>query len=146
MHFTSTLLWLILAVVLAALEISTTALVCIWFVIGSLFAFAVSFITDNFLIQAAVFIAVSGVSLALTRPLAAKFLLPTPQRTNSDMLIGKTGEVVEPIGENSKGRVKIDGLTWLAESETPLPIGTKCVIERIVGATLVVSAKTTVKQ
>ena len=141
-----TIMWLVLAAVLAIAEMSTTALICIWFVIGSIFAFAVSFITKSFAIQLGIFALVSGVSLILTRPIAAKLLTPKPVSTNTDMLIGKTCEVTEPIGENFKGRVKIDGLTWLAQSDAPVAVGTKCVVQKIVGATLIVKEKTLVSQ
>lgn len=55
-----TYIWLILAVVLAIIEINTATLVCIWFIIGSLFAFGVSFITQNILLQLLVFSAEIG--------------------------------------------------------------------------------------
>ena len=72
--FNFTFLWLILAVVLAIIELCTTTLVSIWFVVGSLFAFGTSFITDSWLIQVSVFLIVSGVCLLISRPLADKWL------------------------------------------------------------------------
>ena len=69
-----TYIWLAMAVALGLVEIFTTALVCIWFVIGSLFAFGVSFITDSVILQLLVFVVVSGISLAFTRPMVAKYL------------------------------------------------------------------------
>ena len=71
-EFSSTYYWLILAVVLAVVEINTSTLVCIWFVVGSAFAFATSFLTDSVAVQMMVFSLVSGICLAVTRPLAKK--------------------------------------------------------------------------
>lgn len=134
-----TYLWLIAAVLLAILEISTTALVCIWFVIGALAAFAVSFITDSLMAQLVVFAIVSGLSLALTRPLAIKHLAKSTVPTNTDMLIGKTCVVTEDITPGSKGRVTVDGLSWMAQSDIPLKKGDQATIEKITGVTLSVS-------
>ena len=132
----STYVWLILAVCLAVLEANTATLVCIWFVMGSVFAFAASFITESIAAQLVVFSLVSGVSLAVTRPLAKKILGRKPVPTNMDMLIGKTCVVTENITPDSKGRVKIDGLTWAATCAQPVAIGEHVTIRAITGATL----------
>ena len=138
----STYVWLILAVGLAILEVNTSTLVCIWFVVGSLFAFATSFITDSIITQLVVFSLVSGIALAVTRPLAKKILGRRPVPTNMDMLIGKICVVTEDIHPDSKGRVKVDGLMWSASSDELLKKGTHVKIRRITGATLeVVSAE-----
>lgn len=134
----STYFWLILAVGLAVLEACTSTLVCIWFVAGSLLAFFTSIITDSIVIQMLVFSFASGVSLAVTRPLAKKILSKKTTPTNADMLIGKTCIVTEDIIPGSKGRVTVDGLGWMAESGIRLEKGEKAEIKEIRGATLVV--------
>ena len=132
----STYIWLAVEIALALLEIATTSLVSIWFVVGSLFAFAASFITDSFIAQLVVFSIVSGVALAVTRPLAKKVLGRRPVPTNMDMLIGKICVVTEDIHPDSKGRVKVDGLLWAASSDELLKKGDHAKIRRITGATL----------
>lgn len=134
--FDFTYLWLVLAIVLAIVEINTTALVCLWFVIGSIFAFATGFLTDNFFIQLAVFVITSGLRLAFTRPLAQKVFNRHRTPTNFDMLIGKTRTVVADILPGQKGRVEVDGLSWLAQSDLPAGLGDKVLIKAINGATL----------
>ena len=138
-EISSTYVWLAMAVVLTIMEISTTTLRCIWFVMGSLFAFAASFITDSIMAQLVVFIAVTGVCLAVTRPLAKKHLVPKTVPTNADMLIGKTCVVTEDILPGAKGRVAADGLSWLAQSDAPLKKGDQAQILAITGVTLTVS-------
>lgn len=137
-----TYIWLAIAVILAILEISTTSLVSIWFVIGSLFAFGVSYITDNLVIQMVVFIMVSGACLAFTRPIVKKHLHKNRVPTNADMLIGKTAVVTQSITADSKGRVTVDGQSWMAQSDVPLAKGDHVIIEKITGVTLSVSPRT----
>ena len=137
-EFNFTFLWLILAVVLAIIELSTTALVSIWFVVGSLFAFGTSFITDSLLVQVVVFLIVSGICLIVSRPLADKWLNRKVVPTNNDRLIGETCIVTEVIKPDRKGRVKTDGLTWMAESDHELTVGQKAVVRKIQGVTLTV--------
>lgn len=131
-------IWLAVAAIFAFLEISTTALVSIWFVIGSLFAFAASFVFKNFTIQLVIFVVVSTIFFALTRPLAKKIVGKEPIPTNFDMLIGKICTVTEDITPTKKGRVKADGLSWLAQSNTSIKAGQQAQILNITGATLTV--------
>ena len=137
-EFNLTFLWLILAIVLALIELSTTTLVSIWFVVGSLFAFGTSFITDSWLTQTGVFLIVSGICLIISRPLADKWLNRKAVPTNMDRLIGEICIVTEDIKPDRKGRVKTDGLTWMAESEAEIEVGKKAVIRKISGVTLIV--------
>ena len=139
----TTYIWLAAAVLLAVLEICTTSLVSIWFVIGSIFAFGVSYITDNPVVQMVVFIAVSGLSLAMTRPLVKKHLHKDLQPTNADMVIGKTAVVTQPISPDNKGRVTVGGQSWLAQSDVPLAVGDHVIVEKITGVTVFVSPQTT---
>ena len=146
MPFDFTYLWLILRVILAILEINTTTLVCLWFVVGSVFAFATGFITDNILIQLVVFAIASGVALAITKPIATRAFNRRHTPTNFDMLIGKTRTVVRDIPAGGKGRVQVDGLSWLARSEEGLKKGDSVRIMDITGATLTVCPASKIKQ
>ncbi len=135
----STYFWLGLAVLLAALELSTATLVCIWFVIGALFSFGISFITDSLAVQMAVFVIVSGISLAVTRPMVKKIIGAKPQPTNRDLLIGSLCTVTEDILPGRKGRVKVGDVNWLARCDTPLKKGDSAKIHSIAGATITVT-------
>lgn len=137
-----TYVWLFFAVALAIVEISTTTLVCIWFIIGALFAFAASFITDSILLQTVIFAAVSGFSLAFTRPVVEKHLNRHTVPTNADMLVGKMCTVTQPISPQQKGRVVVDGQSWMAASSYRMNPGQQAVIEKIRGVTLIVSPVT----
>lgn len=133
-----TFVWLAMAVILSIIELNTTTLVSLWFVIGSLFAFGTSFITDNLIIQFIVFCMVSGACLIFSRPLADKMFNKKIIPTNIDRVIGKECMVVESITQQEKGRVKIDGLTWLAQSDVVIEKGQKAIVKEITGVTLIV--------
>ena len=138
----TTYIWLALAVILAIVEMSTTSLVSIWFVMGSLFAFGVSFITDSVITQMVVFIVVSATALAFTRPLVKKHIHKETVPTNADMIIGKTALVTQAITVDNKGRVTVDGQSWLAQADVPLAVGDHVIVEKITGVTLSVSPQT----
>ena len=138
----TTYIWLALAVILAIIEMSTTSLVSIWFVMGSLFAFGVSFITDSVITQMVVFIVVSATALAFTRPLVKKHIHKETVPTNADMIIGKTALVTQAITVDNKGRVTGDGQSWLAQADVPLAVGDYVIVEKITGVTLSVSPQT----
>ncbi len=112
----NSLAWLIIAVVLFIFEAITVGLVCIWFSFGALGAFAVSFFTENIIIQLIAFVLISGILFVLVKPVFKKIM---PERTNTNSttrLIGKTAAVTEKITSCS-GRVKVGDISWLAKSK-----------------------------
>ncbi len=133
--------WLILFVVLIILELCTVNLTTIWFAFGALLAYVVSLFTDNVMIQTTVFLAVSVITLILTRPIVKKYLLTKPSRTNADMLIGKIGVVTKEITKTDIGEVKIDGKYWSAKADKKIKEGSKVEILAIEGVKLIVLEK-----
>lgn len=139
-----TIFWLILAVVMAVLEGVTVQLVSIWFCIGGAAACITSLFTNNIIIQAAVFVVVSGIALAVTRPLVRKMKRRGSEPTNADRYIGKTAVVVTAIdNEKAQGMVKVDNEKWTARSQSGEPIaeGTSVTVEAIEGVKLIVKKK-----
>ncbi|MCC8183063.1 MAG: NfeD family protein [Clostridiales bacterium] len=135
---TPTVFWVIAIVVFAIVEGVTVGLASIWFVVGALAALVASLITSNVWIQAAVFLAVSILSLAAFKPLAVRYLTPKGGKaaTNIDSIIGQEAVVREDICNlENRGQVKIRGLEWSALSETgeDIPAGTVVVVDRIEG-------------
>ena len=61
-------IWLILFVILIVIEILTTGLVCIWFAFGALASLICSYFTNSLIIETPIFIAVSIITLIITRP------------------------------------------------------------------------------
>jgi membrane protein implicated in regulation of membrane protease activity len=136
------ILWLIALIVFALAEAATpTALVTIWFAIGSLVSLILSFFVRNLGVQLVVFLVVSCLCFALVRPLARKYFTPKTTATNADALIGQEALVTEAIDNLSgKGQVKLCGTVWSARSEDDAPIEatTKVTVLRIEGVKLIV--------
>ncbi len=137
--------WLLIAVLLAALEIATAQLVSIWFVAGALVALicAATFLYESIVLQVVVFIVASAIALIITRPLMKKLKDVNKTRTNSDRFIGKLGVVTQEIDNiNATGMVEIDGKKWTARSseDIHIPVGEIVVIDEIKGVKLMVSS------
>ena len=112
-------IWLLLAVILGIIEISTTNLVSIWFVISSLLAMVSSLFTDNILIQIAIFVLVGVLLMPISRKLYSKIKMNN-SKTNIDRIIGMKGIVTEDIIKDNIGEVKVDGKKWSAYSDTDI--------------------------
>lgn len=109
--------WLIVFVVFAALELVSLGMTCIWFAIGALAACVSSLFTDNWMIQAFVFIIVTVVVLVFLRPIAIKYINGKAEKTNVDSIIGRKAKVIADIDNiNATGMVVIDGMEWTARS------------------------------
>ena len=92
--------------------------------------------------QVGIFLAVSGVLLALLRPFLRKYIAPSIQKTNVDSLVGRECPVTEDIQNlQSQGQVKVNGMVWSARSTDGqhIPKGTVVRIDRIEGVKLLVS-------
>lgn len=137
-------LWLAIALAAGIIEAVTITLVSVWFALGAVCAAVCAGFGADVTVQYTVFAIVSLVLLALTAPLCRKFRLLKTEPTNADRLIGKIGIVTEDIDPIlGKGEVKVGGQSWsaCAKGEDYLSTGAKVVVEEIVGAHLVVSAK-----
>ncbi len=130
--------WLVLFLVLLVVEFMTIGLVSIWFAVGALISFIVSLFVDSFIIQLLVFIIMSIFTLIITRPLIKKFKASEVIPTNSDRVIGKSGEVTKKIGNNQYGEVKIFGNTWTAYSDSEIEVGERVKVLKIDGVKLIV--------
>ena len=139
--FTSTVvLWGMLALGFLILEGCTIAMVSLWFAIGAGAALVLSLLGAAFWLQALVFLAVSGVLLALLRPMLRKYVKTT--KTNVDSIPGSCGLVTEDIDNVAyHGQVKLGAMTWSARSSSGASIstGTKVRVDRVEGVKVFVS-------
>lgn len=112
-----TFVWLICIVVFSILEAMTTALVSVWFVIGSIVACLSSLLNIPFSIQLVIFLVSSLASLIGLRGYATSRLLKRSRDEPINSIIGKTGLVEETINNIlGQGRVKIGGESWAAKT------------------------------
>lgn len=138
-------IWLGIAVVLAVIEVSTTQLVTLWFVIGAAVTAVCSatFLKGQLVWQIVLFIVVSALMLILTRPLVKKLKANEHTSTNSDRNIGKSALVITDIDpELGTGQVRVGNEKWSAKSQDGSKIseGTNVKVVGIEGVKLVVSA------
>ena len=114
-------LWLGIVILLTIVEVMTSGLVTIWFVISGIVALLLSFIIDNFVIQFSVFVVLGIFLLVKTRSILEKKLITVKQKTNLDRIVGMTGIVTDDIDKNCIGEVKVDGKYWSAIAEEYIP-------------------------
>ena len=98
-------------------------------------------VTTTMLIVWIVFIVVSAVAIACTRPLAKKMHNKEIIHTNSDRIIGSCAIVTKDISKDVIGEVKIDGRFWRAiplENEH-FSIDEKVIIQAISGTKVIVT-------
>jgi membrane protein implicated in regulation of membrane protease activity len=137
------IVWLVAFAVFLVAEISTQMLVSVWLACGSLAALLTAGLGGQVWLQILVFVAVSALALAFTRPLARK-LIGKRERTNADRCVGQTALVTEDIDNlEGQGAVRLDGKTWTARSDggEPLPKGQSVRVLRIEGVKLMVEAE-----
>ena len=115
-------IWIAIIILLAIVEAMTVNLTTIWFVVSGLFALALSFINDNFMLQVGVFCLVGIILLITTRPIFKKWFSVKKENTNLDRIIGMKGIVTEEIGKNRFGEVKVDGKKWTAFADQKIKV------------------------
>lgn len=138
------LLWLILFVALTFIEFASMQLVSVWFALGALVALIAAICGAPMFLQILLFALVSTALLIFTRPILKRIMIKKAVPTNTELDIGKSGTVIEPI-DNIKltGRVKLNGVDWTARSSQGNNIeeGTTVIIDKIDGTKLYVSVE-----
>ena len=135
-------LWILGALVCGIVEVMSVSFVFLMFAIGALAAGIADACGANLTVQVIVFIVVSIALLIILRPFLKGRIERSAGdvRTNTDALIGKTGYVTEVVGERH-GRIQFSGGEWSARTEgASIPVGAEVRVDRIDGATAVVSA------
>lgn len=110
--------WFVIAIVLGIIEVLTTNLVSIWFVISALVSMIVSTFTDNIIIQIGVFVVLGILLMPISKKIKVIYT-----STNFDRIIGMKGIVTEDITIDNIGEVKVDGKRWSAYSDTDISKG-----------------------
>ena len=134
--------WILAALVCGIIEVMSVSFVFLMFAIGALAAGIAGALGANVTIQVIVFVVVTVALLAGLRPFLKGRIERSAGdvRTNTDALIGKTGYVTEVVGERH-GRIQFSGGERSARTESAsIPVGAEVRVDRIDGATAVVSA------
>jgi len=134
------IVWVLVAIVTAIVEVSIPHFGVIFASLGAAAAAAVAALGFGTPVQLAVFVVVLVASLALLRPrLVGRTDAPgVPSRT--DALIGREGLVTHDIDPTlGAGRVNVGGEDWAARCGTPLATGTRVRVIRADGIVLEVT-------
>lgn len=134
--------WVALIVAFLIIEALTTQLVTIWFAVGAGGALVAQFLHAPEWVQWVIFIVLSAVLVAATRPLT-KRMKKKIQPTNVDAVIGKTAVVLQAIDNTAgKGQAKLEGNVWSARSVDGQVIqeGTHVTVRSVEGVKLIVEA------
>jgi len=116
------IIWFIVIIVAALIEMNTMDLTSIWFSVGALIAFVLALIDVNPAIQIVVFLLGSLGLIFAVRPVAKNYFKTNAISTNADRLIGKVAVCTKDILVGDRGEVKIDGKYWLAVTSGDLDI------------------------
>lgn len=129
-------IWLGLVVTLTLIEILTTNLVTIWYIVSALVSLILSFFIDSYLIQFSVFVIVGTILLFTTRDYLVKLIVKKKEKTNLDRVIGMTGIVTEEITKKNSGEVKVDGKRWTAIADKKIKVDSTVKVLEIDGVKL----------
>lgn len=133
--------WMAVTVLLSVIEAVTANLVTVWFAVGAFGAVIAAAAGATASIQVAVFVLLSAVSLALTRPIMKKVTKKTGEATNADKAIGEICMVTEDIDNDlSVGAVSCLGKIWSAKTAdgTAVKKNEKVRVTEIKGVKLIV--------
>ncbi len=141
----TTTIWLIILVLLIAIEIFTLGLTTIWFAGGALVAAIVAAVGGPTWLQIVVFLVVSCILLFFTRPIAVKYFNKDRVKTNVESLIGQQAIVISEINNlQGIGQVAVGGQEWSARSvqdDITLPVGSVVIVRSVSGVKLMVEEK-----
>lgn len=125
-------IWLGLIITLVLIELLTSNLVTIWYVLSAFIALILSMFIDSYIIEFSVFVIIGTILLFTVRDHFIKIL----NEKKKDLIINKIGIVVEEIKKNKPGRIKINKRTYIAISEKKIKIGHKVRVIDIEGTKL----------
>ncbi|MBR3898444.1 MAG: NfeD family protein [Bacilli bacterium] len=130
------LIWLIVVVILAIIELVTVNLVTIWFVISGICASLATLFTDNIVIPFGIFVVGGIILLLTTKNVMIKYLNHPKEDMNLGRIINMKGIVIKKIIPDKNGIVKIDGKEWSAYSLSEIEEGKKVKVLKIKGVKL----------
>lgn len=129
-------IWLGLVITLTLIEVLTTNLVTIWYIVSALVSLILAFFVDSYLIQFSVFVILGTVLLFTTRDYLVKLIVKKREKTNLDRVVGMTGVVTEEITNKKSGEVKVDGKRWTAIADKKIKVDSTVKVLEIDGVKL----------
>lgn len=134
--------WIVVLIVAIAIELATLGLTTIWFAGGALIAAAAAAFSFPIWLQILLFLVVSLLLMAFTRPIAVKYFNKDRVRTNVESMVGRQAIVISEIDNlQGIGQVTVGGQEWSARSEDDkihMEVGTVVDVVAVNGVKLVV--------
>ena len=109
--------WLGITVFSLVIEFMTSDLISIWFAGGGIIAIILAACGLEWYVQSPAFFVVSLILLFCFRRLALKVFNKEESKTNADSAIGKEYQLLDAIGFNQPGSIKINDVVWSAVCE-----------------------------
>lgn len=134
-------LWVILAVLCFLGELLTNGFFLLWFGVSAVIAAIFSYLGFDPILQFTVFILLSLILLAVSRPFARKISHGSTRKAASDRLIGKDAVVIQEILPTKDGMVKVDGDVWKAKAFQNIKEGEVVTIKSLDSVKVVVEYK-----
>jgi membrane protein implicated in regulation of membrane protease activity len=140
---TLTVVFLVAAVALSALEIVMPGFVLLPFGLGAAVAALAGALGADVAVQVVVFLLASFAFFLGLRPLARRLNAAGPSGIGAERLVGATGTVLDAIAPHDVGLVRIDREEWRAEAdaEAALAPGTQIEVIEVRGTRVVVRAR-----
>lgn len=133
-------IWGAVFFVTLAIELATSDLTTIWFVISSLITLVAATLKANPILQVIIFIFLSSALIVATRPLTKKMMETQIIHTNADKIIDMIGVVTKEIEEDGIGEIKVNNEIWRAVSSGgKISVGEKVSVRTINGNKAIVS-------
>jgi membrane protein implicated in regulation of membrane protease activity len=112
------LTWMVLLIIFIVVELVSVGLTSIWFAAGALAALILALFGAPPVAQFLVFVAVSVVLLAATRPWARKFINSNTHPTNADSLVGERIRIAERVSNfDQTGMAVVHGQEWTVRAQ-----------------------------
>ena len=114
------IVWAVVFIAALWAEAETCEMVAMWFLPGAVASLVLALCNLDWWIQIVVFIVLSTLFLVLAKTVFKKYLVKKvgQEKTDTDLLIGKSARVVEDIDNfEERGAVKINGQLWTARME-----------------------------
>lgn len=109
--------WILIFIAALIIELSTAALLTIWFVFGAVAALIATALGASSQAQVIIFVLTTAITLFLTRPFLKKLMSKEYTPTNSELDIGASAIVIQEINSSKQtGRIRLNGVDWPAVS------------------------------
>ena len=135
------IIWIAVGVFFLVVELSTAALVSIWFVPAAIITCLLSFVIDSALLQIVIFVFLSAIFMVISLKIYKKYIKkPVDEVDQNEKLLGKI-VIVTDTTDGINGRVRMGDIYWKAITENgeELSENEKAVIRSVQGTTLVVT-------